>query len=164
MFDNYETLLYPFKIGQLTVEKLVRDITTNLKIQTNVVDLVGFLSDYIIHDGETPEIIAWKVYGDAKLHYLVMLANSRYNWRKDFPLSQNELDAFVNETYANPNGIHHWVNSKTGEVVIAHGEFDVPVTNYEYEYNENEKKRYIRLIRPEYATDVVDALNRLLKE
>ena len=54
MFDNYETLLYPFKIGQLTVEKLVRDITTNLKIQTNVVDLVGFFSDYIIGDGETP--------------------------------------------------------------------------------------------------------------
>ena len=164
MFDNYETLLYPFKIGQLTVEKLVRDITTNLKIQTNVVDLVGFFSDYIIGDGETPEIIAWKVYGDAKLHYLVMLANSRYDWRKDFPLSQNELDAFVNETYANPNGIHHWVNSNTGEVVIAHGEFDVPVTNYEYEYNENEKKRYIRLIRPEYATDVVNSLNRLLKD
>ena len=83
MFDNYETLLYPFKIGQLTVEKLVRDITTNLKIQTNVVDLVGFFSDYIIGDGETPEIIAWKVYGDAKLHYLVMLANSLYDWRKD---------------------------------------------------------------------------------
>ena len=164
MFDNYETILYPFKIGQLTVEKLVRDITTNLKIQTNVVDLVGFFSDYIIGDGETPEIIAWKVYGDAKLHYLVMLANSRYDWRKDFPLSQNELDAFVNETYANPNGIHHWVNSNTGEVVIAHGEFDVPVTNYEYEYNENEKKRYIRLIRPEYATDVVNSLNRLLKD
>ena len=164
MFDNYETLLYPFKIGQLTVEKLVRDITTNLKIQTNVVDLVGFFSDYIIGDGETPEIIAWKVYGDAKLHYLVMLANSLYDWRKDFPLSQNELDAFVNETYANPNGVHHWVNSNTGEVVIAHGEFDVPVTNYEYEYNENEKKRYIRLIRPEYATDVVNSLNRLLKD
>ena len=164
MFDNYETLLYPFKIGQLTVEKLVRDITTNLKIQTNVVDLVGFFSDYIIGDGETPEIIAWKVYGDPKLHYLVMLANSRYDWRKDFPLSQIELDAFVNETYANPNGIHHWVNSNTGEVVIAHGEFDVPVTNYEYEYSENEKKRYIRLIRPEYATDVVNSLNRLLKD
>ena len=164
MFDNYETLLYPFKIGQLTVEKLVRDITTNLKIQTNVVDLVGFFSDYIIHDGETPEIIAWKVYGDAKLHYLVMLANSRYDWRKDFPLSQIELDAFVNETYANPNGVHHWVNSKTGETVIAHGEFDVPVTNYEYEYEENEKKRYIRLIRAEYATEVVNALKGLLKE
>ena len=164
MFENYENILYPFKIGSFTVEKLVRDITTNLKIQTNVVDLVGFFSDYIIHDGETPEIIAWKVYGDAKLHYLVMLANSRYDWRKDFPLSQNELDAFVNETYANPNGVHHWVNSNTGEVVIAHGEFDVPVTNYEYEYNKNEKKRYIRLIRPEYATDVVNSWNRLLKD
>ena len=70
----------------------------------------------------------------------------------------------MNETYANPNGVHHWVNSNTGEVVIAHGEFDVPVTNYEYEYNENEKKRYIRLIRPEYATDVVNSLNRLLKD
>ena len=93
-----------------------------------------------------------------------MLANSLYDWRKDFPLSQNELDAFVNETYANPNGIHHWVNANTGEVVIAHGEFDVPVTNYEYEYSENEKKRYIRLIRPEYATDVVNSLNRLLKD
>ena len=164
MFENYENILYPFKIGSLTVEKLVKDITTNLKIQENVVELAGFFSDYIIGDGETPEIIAWKVYGDAKLHYLVMLANSLYDWRKDFPLTQNELDAFVNETYANPNGIHHWVNSNTGEVVIAHGEFDVPVTNYEYEYNENEKKRYIRLIRPEYATDVVDALNRLLKD
>lgn len=164
MFENYEKILYPFKVGNLTVEKLVKDITTNLKIQENVVHLAGFFTEYVMGEGETPEIVAWKFYGDPKLHYLVMLANSRYDWRKDFPLTQNELDMFVNETYANPNGVHHYVSAATGEVVVAHGEFDVPVTNYEYEYNENEKKRYIRLIRKEYASDVVRALNALLKE
>ena len=44
MFENYEKILYPFKVGNLTVEKLVKDITTNLKIQENVVDGAGVFS------------------------------------------------------------------------------------------------------------------------
>ena len=164
MFENYEEITYPFKAGTETVEKVVKDISTSLAAQSDVVSRGGFFSDYVIGDGETPEIIAWKVYGDAKLHHLVMIANSRYDWRKDYPLTQDELDAFITESYANPNGVHHWVDSRTGEETETTGEFDVPVTNYEYEVEENERKRHIRLIRPEYASAVSSALKNLLEK
>lgn len=162
MFENYEEITYPFKVGSETIEKVVKDITTSLAAQSDVVSRGGFFSDYVIGDGETPEIIAWKTYGDAKLHYLVLIANSRYDWRKDYPLTQDELDAFITDSYAHPNGIHHWIDSKTGETAEVQGEFDAPVTNYEYEVEENEKKRHIRLIRPEYANAVANALKGLL--
>ena len=67
MFENYEKILYPFNVGNLTVEKLVKDITTNLKIQENEVKLAGFFTEYVMGEGVTPEIVAWKFYGDPKL-------------------------------------------------------------------------------------------------
>lgn len=163
MFRKYPIINYTFNTKYGDIDKVLRDITVALRVRQNVVELSGYFSEYSLRDGDTPEIVAWRVYGDAKLHYLVMLANSRFDWRKDYPLTQDELDAYIKDTYANPNGIHHYVDSKTGDVVETVGEFHVPVTNAEYEYAENEKKRTIRLIRPEYATDVVNALNRLLE-
>lgn len=163
MFKKYPLIRYPFKTDSVTIEKILKDITVSLKVKSDVVELSGFFSEYILRDGDTPEVVAWKFYGDAKLHYLVMLSNARYDWRKDFPLTQPELDAYVMDAYANPNGIHHYVDTKTGDIVETEGEFTVPITNMEFEYSENEKKRPIRLIRPEYVSDVVNALNGLLE-
>jgi hypothetical protein len=57
--------------------------------------------EYDIQEGETPEIIAEKLYGNPEYHWIVMLANDRYDYISDFPLSQAELEQFVYQKYGN---------------------------------------------------------------
>lgn len=109
MFENYKNIYYPFTDSDGEVfYKVVKDITENLKIRQDAIDVIELFEYYNLRDNETPEIVASKYYNDPKLHYLVLLANQRYDWRNDFPLTTQQLREYVNESYANPHGIHHF--------------------------------------------------------
>lgn len=109
MFQNYKNIYYPFKdSGGEIFYKVVKDITENLKIRQDAIDVLELFEYYNLRDNETPEVVASKYYNDPKLHYLVLLANQRYDWRNDFPLTAQQLREYVNESYVNPHGIHHF--------------------------------------------------------
>lgn len=117
MFQNYKNIYYPFLDGEgETFYKVVKDITENLKIRQDAIDILELFEYYNLRDNETPEIVASKYYNDPKLHYLVLLANQRYDWRNDFPLTAQQLREYVNESYANPNGIHHYEDADGNEI------------------------------------------------
>lgn len=109
MFQNYKNIYYPFidSDGEI-FNKVVKDITENLKIRQDALDVLELFEYYNLRDNETPEVVASKYYNDPKLHYLVLLANQRYDWRNDFPLTAQQLREYVNETYVHPNGVHHF--------------------------------------------------------
>lgn len=109
MFQNYKNIYYPFKDSDGEIfYKVVKDITENLKIRQDAIDVLELFEYYNLRDNETPEVVASKYYNDPKLHYLVLLANQRYDWRNDFPLTAQQLREYVNESYVNPQGIHHF--------------------------------------------------------
>ena len=109
MFQNYKNIYYPFKDSDGEIfYKVVKDITENLKIRQDAIDVLELFEYYNLRDNETLEVVASKYYNDPKLHYLVLLANQRYDWRNDFPLTAQQLREYVNESYVNPQGIHHF--------------------------------------------------------
>lgn len=117
MFQNYKNIYYPFTDGDGEIfYKVVKDITENLKIRQDAIDILELFEYYNLRDNETPEIVASKYYNDPKLHYLVLLANQRYDWRNDFPLTAQELREYVNESYAHPYGIHHYEDADGNEI------------------------------------------------
>jgi hypothetical protein len=80
---------------------VVRDITRNIRFRRDILSNITVFDEYDIQEGETPEIIAEKLYGNPEYHWIIMLANDRYDYISDFPLSQSELEQFVYQKYGN---------------------------------------------------------------
>lgn len=170
-FKDFPQITYQFEIGGKKKTTIVTDITRNVRFRKELFSNVAMYDEYIIRDGETPEIIAEKVYGNANLHWVIMLINERFDYLADFPLTQLQLTAYIKDKYTRPDrpenappveyDIHHYENDD-GYVVNgdAFNPLDpdfVPtaVTNIEYEERKNEEKRKIKLISPNLLNQVL---------
>ena len=73
-FDkNFPVILYD-SVGQgdfKDVTNLLRRVALNTKVKTNTL----LYDTYDVKEGETPESIAFKLYGDAEFHWVIMLVN-----------------------------------------------------------------------------------------
>lgn len=145
-FDKFPIIYYDYDINGEQVVQLVRDITINVRIRKNILDLISIYDEYDIKEDETPEIISEKVYGSPIYHWVIMLCNERYDYVDDFPLSTRDFEKYVRDKYGdNVAGIHHYENEQ-GYVVNADAVGASPITNYNYEMGINESKRRIKLI------------------
>lgn len=60
--------------------------------------------EYVVPDGETPEILAYKLYGSSEDHWIILKLNGIMDVKKDWPLDQRSLSVAINDKYAN-NGV-----------------------------------------------------------
>ena len=155
-FDQFPTFLYPYQINGKTVYKLVTDVTTNVRVRTAILSNVTLYDQYDVVDGETPEIIAEKVYGSPYYHWVVMLCNENFDYINDFPLPQQELSQYVTNKYGagNEYNTHHYVD-RNGYVVNSNAEGAASVSNFYYEISVNESKRRIKLISPSLLNTIL---------
>jgi len=100
-FSNFPKIVYDFDLSAGTDYKIVTDITRNVRFRKQILENITLYDYYDIAEGETPEIISEKIYGTPYYHWVIMLANQRYDYINDFPLSQLELDAYVDLKYGN---------------------------------------------------------------
>lgn len=116
-----------------------------------------FYIEYTVQDGETPISIADKLYDNAEDVWIILEMNDIVNVHAEWPMPQATLDAYVLEKYDNPYAIHHYITLSTGAVTSpeVHPLHDLmPVTNYEHETIENDKRRTIKLLVPDYIAQV----------
>jgi len=134
--------------GQEVLVRL-RDITRNVRVRREVLANITLYEYYDIRDGETPEIIAEKVYGSAQYHWIVMLLNEKYDYISDFPLNDVDLLDHVTKKYGAGNEYmpHHYADPN-GYVVNSTFPSAVSVSNFDYEEDLNQQKRRIKLISP----------------
>jgi hypothetical protein len=67
--------------------------------------------DYDIQDGDTPEIVAYKYYGDSYRYWVVLFANQITDPQWDWPLNSNDFDAYITNKYPSFNPystVHHY--------------------------------------------------------
>jgi len=132
---------------------------------------------HIIVDGEKPEILAHKFYGDSELHWIILYANgaSMSNPYYDWPMTNYDLNKFVDAKYGSlyRNSAHIWPygTSSTGGAHYEDADgyevdSDAPtaeaITNFKYEEAVNDAKRVIRIMQPKYVGLVVDEFKRLM--
>ena len=100
-FKDFPKFLYDFKYDNTDQTKMsvVRDITRNIRFRKEVLENYTLYDEYDIKDGETPEIIAEKIYGNPEYHWIIMLVNQRYDYITDFPLEYPALIANTAEKY-----------------------------------------------------------------
>jgi hypothetical protein len=140
----------PFgNVRPTTMALAVTDITRNIRFRKEILSSITAYEEYDIVDGETPEIVAEKIYGDAQYHWIIMLANDMYDYRSDFPLTQLQLEKYVEDKYGDAaDQIHHYENAQ-GFVVNSDAPGAVSVSNRQYEETVNESKRRIKIISKE---------------
>lgn len=149
---------------------------------------------YSLQDGETPEILADKIYGDVEAHWLVMLANDVVDPQYDWLLNYRDFTNYIISKYGSvataKTQVHHYekvrqtvdiTTEKLTETIVeitadeynngglptepgspiftgTVGKYKADVYDfykravycYDWEMEQNEKKRDINLIRPEY--------------
>lgn len=95
-FKDFPYLEYDFPDGQT---RFIKNITIRPSIVDEVFGDSRNLQDYMISDGETPETIAYNVYGDAQMHWVIMLSNNINSIYADWPKSTPELYDFIKNKY-----------------------------------------------------------------
>ena len=151
------------------VTNLLRRVAIRSKIKVNTL----FFDTYDVKEGETPEMIAHKLYGDSELHWIVLLVNNVTERYHQWPKNNNQFLAYINDKYSNVDATHHYEISQTSgdttiKIDIGTDNTDYPaasiVTNAEYEESLEDEKRKIRLLEPSYVGLFVDEFNSLMEE
>ena len=146
------------------------NILERVKLKANVLANTLVMDKYEVKDGETPEIVADKYYGDSRYHWIILLVNNLTN-RFDFPMSLRAFNEYLIEKYGvgNQDGVHHHeVAQSSGDtsrklIVSSDTTGAVAITNREYEQTLQDKKRQIKLLDRQYLSFFVEEYNRIMR-
>jgi hypothetical protein len=147
-------------------------------------DLTYFTKYKVVGD-ERPDNVAYKIYGNQYLDWVVLLSNNIINYENEWPLSQASFNNYLYSKYitdANLNTVRYYktneVKDSLGRVVVPAG-LEVPsnysvtfydsgtgrsvtrasvteVTNYDYEVELDDAKRNIYLLKPDYISIITN--------
>ena len=151
-----------------------------------------FFTKYKVQGDDRPDNIAYSLYDDASLDWVILLSNNIINIQTEWPMPQADLDRYLLEKYGSYEAqeeIHHYetieVKNSSGVVVVEEGltvesDFSVefydwmidsletkqgittPITNYEYEMKIEDDKRNIFALKPRYLNIIKDDLQEMM--
>jgi hypothetical protein len=149
------------------VTNLLKRVALRSKVRTNIL----LFDTYDVKEGETPEMLADKLYGDPNLHWIIMYVNNITDRYHQWPLTTPQFLAFINDKYSNPDGTHHYEITQTSgdtTVTIDIGSDNTShagatlITNREYEEDRQDTLRSIRLLDPAYVDQFVEEFENLI--
>ena len=173
-FRNFEKGFYDLK-GDGT-EKIVTDLMPRVKVREKVINEMSLYDKYDVPSGERPEDTAFKHFGSAQYHWVVLLTNNITDVYYDWPMSEQAFETFIRDKYANPDGIHHYeVTQSSGKTtgngpddyshrVQVNSDHDNPyiITNREYEERIQDKNRQIQLLSVKHLPIFVEEFEKLI--
>lgn len=114
-----------------------KNLFKRVKLRDDIFGSLNFFEKYKIIGDERPDNVAYKVYGDEVLDWVVLLSNNIINIQSEWPLSQEAFDTYLFEKYGSGipnkddvynviyNGVHHFETIRTtnskGSVVLDGG-------------------------------------------
>ncbi len=171
----------------------VKNLFKRTKISQTVFDDLTYFTKYQIIADERPDNIAYKVYGDSNLDWMVMLSNNITNLQNEWPLEEQSFYRFLINKYGSEAGIesvHHYESQKvidSKEKVIVPKGLEVPsnysvtfldsgtkteqirtnitdaITNRQFEERVQDEKRNIFLIKPRFIGLIIEEMERVME-
>lgn len=183
-FSHLPNLKYSVSVNKAgqTNDVLIKDYFKLLRLREDAKRVSTFYVDYIIQDGERPDQISYREYGDEQFYWMILQANDIVDYDNEWPLSNFELDKYIEEKYGGTEGasdVHHYETIEeydenkglmlpggmivdedfSHEFMYAEGvrmvSYPIAVTNYKYEQDLNNKKSQIQIVNQDYIYDVL---------
>ena len=169
--DNFPVIPYDsvgdYKFKDVT--NLLRRVALRAKVKTSTL----LYDTYDVKNGETPESLADKLYGDSEYHWIIMLINDITDRYHEWPMSEAQFSQYLKDKYSNPDAVHHYeISQESGDtdikINIGTSNADYPtatsITNYEYEQKLQDNRRKIRLLDPSFINQFVTEYKSLMSE
>ena len=170
-FANFPLIVYDsvgdgnFKI----VTNLLKRVALRTKVRTNTL----LYDTYDVKEGETPEMIADKLYDDPELHWVILFVNNITDRYHQWPMNFGQFNTFIADKYSNIDAVHHYEVSQTsgdtsikidiGTDTTGYSEADLTtITNREFEEERQDKLRQIRLLDRAYIEQFVEEFETLM--
>jgi hypothetical protein len=87
------------KSSDSTEIDVLTNITSRFGFEQSFKDNTSVFYEYEVRDGDTPEIIANKIYGDSEKHWVILSLNDIVDPNYDWPLEQRTLVRFIDKKY-----------------------------------------------------------------
>ena len=170
----------------------VKNLFKRTQISQTIFEDLTYFTKYQVIADERPDNIAFKIYGDSNLDWMVMLANNITNLQDEWPLEESAFYRFLLNKYTSEAGmekVHHYETQKVadskGRIIVPKG-LKVPsnysvtyfdsgtqteqianqitdeVTNKEYEERLQDEKRNIFLIKPKFTGIIIEEMQRVM--
>ena len=103
----------------------VKNLFIRGRIRPDIFGNLNFFTKYKVIGDDRPDNVAYEIYGDSTLDWVVLLANNILNIQSEWPLPQRSLDSvLINKygTYEKLNALHHYEtieikNSRDGVIL-----------------------------------------------
>jgi len=167
----------------LTVKNLFR----RNKLRDDLSNVFTIFNKYEIPEGSRPDLVAEEFYGNAELDWVVLLTAGIINVRDEWPLSNYHLYKYAEEKYgiAELNDVRYYetkeIRDSNGRLIlpkekVVDSDFRIPdpddyratlnpvrpVTNWEYEVRENDKKSSIYLLKRTYLQQFLNDMREIM--
>lgn len=96
-FNKFPKLLYT-KDNTTT---LVTNLLTRVAVIKGVLDVSSLFYEYDIQEGDTPEIVASKYYGDSEYHWVVLIFNEVMDPYYDWVMAYDQFQKYIESKYTN---------------------------------------------------------------
>lgn len=163
----------------------VKNIFKRGKLNEDILQNLNYFTKYKIIGDQRPDEVAYKVYGDQNLDWVVMLSNNIMNLETEWPSSQESYDKYLLNKYGSYEVMNQTKHYETNEVrdsediiivpkgLIVPSDWSItfydnglqqmivesskyPVSNLEYEDRIQDSKRNIFLLKPIYIGLIID--------
>lgn len=173
-FENFPLLRGKF-LGEY---KAVVDIFKRVGNKTPIKNIVNLETTDIL-EGETPELLAYKMYGREDYHWTLLVVNNIVDVRTEWPMKQRDLVKFCTRKYGEENmyQVHHYVTTSTrvddgvpAGLIVDYDSVDFldgyieAVTNFDYEQQLNDAKRTIKYVPKRAISQFIREFTKLIRE
>ncbi len=111
-FDAFPKIDYDINRNQYPTYENVTNLFFRLGIVRETINNISSYYVYEIQDGDTPEVLAEKVYGDASAAWIILLANKIIDPQYDWPLDARSFEKYIIKKYGSSENaktqIHHY--------------------------------------------------------
>ena len=170
-FENFPLTIYD-SVGDGNY-KIVTHLLKRVIVRSQIKSNRALYDTYDVKEGETPEMIAHKLYDDPELHWVILLLNNITDRYHQWPMNNNQFLAYLKDKYDDVDATHHYEISQVSgdtsiKIDIGTDNTDYPtasiVTNAEHEEDLQNKIRKIKLLDPSYVEDFVTEFEELMGE
>ena len=157
----------------------VTNIMQRVRFKPSVLENITDYYPYYVREGERPDIVSFNTYGTVAYSYLILLVNDIVDPLFDWPLPSRQFENYIIEQYGSvsaaqsTNKYYYQIVraevSRTGvservpeyKIIVdqtTYNSLDASVRSaqnvYDWEVEQNDNKREIKLINPDFIQDI----------